>query len=34
MSKISKKGGIEAFLIGESLMRHPDPGVALGMLLG
>ena len=26
-------GGIGAFLIGESLMRQPDPGEALGHLL-
>lgn len=28
-----QSGGIGAFLIGESLMRHPDPGEALRYLL-
>ena len=26
--------GIDAVLVGESLMREPDPGSALGRLLG
>ncbi len=28
-----REAGFDAFLIGESLMRHPDPGVALADLL-
>jgi indole-3-glycerol phosphate synthase len=28
-----RKAGFDAFLIGESLMRHPDPGEALASLL-
>ena len=28
-----RKAGFDAFLIGESLMRQPDPGVALADLL-
>jgi len=29
-----RKAGFDAFLIGESLMRQPDPGAALAALLG
>jgi indole-3-glycerol phosphate synthase len=28
------EAGYDAFLVGESLMRQPDPGVALAALLG
>jgi indole-3-glycerol phosphate synthase len=28
-----RKAGFDAFLIGESLMRQPDPGAALAAML-
>jgi indole-3-glycerol phosphate synthase len=28
------EAGYDAFLVGESLMRQPDPGLALAALLG
>jgi indole-3-glycerol phosphate synthase len=28
-----RAAGFDAFLVGESLMRHPDPGAALADLL-